>query len=236
MEIRAYDIDDEMIAATISDRAPRVRVYVPAGAAVVLGRGSKAEIETDLAAITEDGVPWLRRRGGGCAVVLDSGNVVVSAAIPVNSLGGSKSAFAGFSAWLAGTLAAMGIDGVRGDGISDLVRAGRKIGGSCIYQTNRVLYYTSTLLVAPDLDLVDRYLPHPPREPAYRRGRSHGAFMGRLADAVGDDDAVRFSIELGQRLRLTGRVPMVDAEQENQVRWRLPGGAETDNTQGAHGG
>jgi lipoate-protein ligase A len=40
--------------------------------------------------------------------------------------------------------------------------------------------YSATLLVDPDLDLVERYLAHPPREPEYRRGRPHRDFMGRL--------------------------------------------------------
>ena len=33
-------------------------------------------------AVLDDGVPVLRRRGGGCAVLLDPGNLVVAAALP----------------------------------------------------------------------------------------------------------------------------------------------------------
>ncbi|MDO9172389.1 MAG: lipoate--protein ligase family protein, partial [bacterium] len=36
------------------------------------------------------------------------------------------------------------------------------------------------LLFDPDLDLMERLLPHPPREPGYRRGRPHRAFLGRI--------------------------------------------------------
>ena len=118
-------------------------------------------------------------------MVLDPGNVIVSVALPLPGISGIKSAFGSISDWLIAALAEYGLPDVRQRGVSDLAipapgHLDLKIGGSCIYRTRGLLYYSTTLLVDPDLDLVDRYLPYPPREPDYRSGRSHRQFMGSL--------------------------------------------------------
>ncbi len=127
-------------------------------------------------------MPVLRRRGGGCAVVLDPGNAIVSLALPLPGVGGITSAFAAISAWLIDALARCGLPGARQEGTSDLAVGDRKVGGSCLWRTAGLVYYSTTLLVSPDLALTERYLPHPPREPAYRAGRAHREFMGALRD------------------------------------------------------
>ena len=175
-----YDHDDDLQAAALSDGQSQLRVVPWPEVAVVIGRGGKQPLELDTEAIAADAVPLYRRPGGGCAVVLDPGNVIVSVALPRPGIGGIKSAFAEISDWLIAGLAECGIQDVRQRGISDLAIGARKIGGSCIYRTRGLLYYSTTLLVDPDLDLVDRYLPHPPREPDYRAGRGHREFMGAL--------------------------------------------------------
>jgi lipoate-protein ligase A len=184
VEIDAYTVDDPLIDATRADGTPRMRITRPNAPAVVLGRGSKPERELLTDACALDGVPVLRRRGGGCAVVLDAGNVIVSAVLPVEGIGDNRRHFATISDWLIGGLTRLGIDGVRQDGISDLVLAQRKVGGSCIYRTKGLLYYSASLLAEPRLELMERYLAHPPREPDYRGGRSHRDFVGRMADVT----------------------------------------------------
>jgi lipoate-protein ligase A len=113
-------------------------------------------------------------------VVLDPGNLIVSVALPLEGIGRINSAFAAISDWLIDALAACDVPGVVQRGVSDLAIGERKIGGSCIHRTRGLVYYSTTLLIEPNLDLVDRYLIHPPREPNYRRGRSHRKFMGSL--------------------------------------------------------
>ncbi len=175
-----YTRDDEMSAATLADGAPRCSVYVPDRAMVVLGRGSKAELELDLDACQADRIPVHRRRGGGCAVVLDPGNVIVSLALAVEGIGRNKEHFARISGWLIHALAGAGVEGVTQRGVSDLCLGQRKVGGSCIQRARGLLHYGTTLLVSPDLTLMSRYLRHPPREPEYRAGRDHAAFVGQI--------------------------------------------------------
>lgn len=179
--IARYDLDDDLIAAVQRDGRPRFGVRAVADLSVVLGRGSKPELELWTDAIEAAVVTLLRRDGGGCSVVLDPGNVVVSAACRLPGLGGSKAAFAAFSAWLIAGLERSGIRGVQRQETSDLVVGDRKIGGASIHRSRDLLLYGSTLLVAPDVALSERFLRHPPREPAYRHGRPHREFMGALA-------------------------------------------------------
>lgn len=194
-----YDLDDDLLAAVRAEQAPRIRVRPWAGGpAVVMGRGGRQALELHRTAIAADGVPVYRRPGGGCAVVLDPGNLTVAVGLPRPGVGGITSAFGIIGDWLAAGLADCGLPGVVQEGTSDLVRNGRKIGGSCIWRTRGLLYYSTTLLVAPDPDLVTGYLPHPPREPAYRAGRNHRDFMGQLDEPSGSVKAV----ELAPRLEI----------------------------------
>lgn len=195
-----YDLDDDLLRGVREQAAPRVRVARVPAVSVVIGRGGRQADELHREAIARDGVPLYRRPGGGCAVVLDPGNLTVAVGLPLPGVGGITSAFATISAWLGAGLAECGIPGVVQEGTSDLALNGRKIGGSCIYRTRGLLYYATTLLLEPDLELVERYLPHPPREPVYRAGRTHREFMGSLR---GHDPALvanEFQSRLGTAL------------------------------------
>ena len=195
-----YTHDDRLLAAVLRAEIPRFTVYVLPAVAVVLGRGGDPDVELKVGNVTRDGVPVLKRPGGGCAVVLDPGNVIVAVALPLPGLAGIRTAFREISDWVIAGLASLGVAGVRQRGVSDLALGERKIGGACIYRTRGLLYYATTLLVRPDLDLVDRYLQHPPREPDWRRGRQHRDFMGRLPARVGRRGADAVAGELQSAL------------------------------------
>jgi len=195
LAIGAYDLDDPLLEAVAADRRPRHRVYRGDGVKVVLGRGSRPEKELKMDACREDGVAVLRRYGGGCSVVLDPGNVIVSAVLPVEGFAGNKGHFARLTGWLTAGLERAGAPGVTQRGISDLALGERKIGGACIYRTRELLLYSVTLLVEPEIGLIERYLAHPPREPDYRRGRTHSAFVTSLCrefpEVGGTEDLVQ---------------------------------------------
>ena len=196
--VGVYDRDDDLIEAVRQDGRARVRIERCSGTVVVIGRGGRVEVEVLLDAVKRDGVPLLRRRGGGCAVVLDPGNLVVSVVLPWPGVGKIDLAFRRISSWLAEGLGALGHPGIEQRGVSDLAIGDRKIGGSCIYRAIGLVYYSTTLLVDPDVELAERYLAHPPREPDYRAGRCHREFMGRLARPSGGLDVTEF----GRRLEV----------------------------------
>ncbi len=177
-----YNFDDEIISRTRADQISRVRVYEWTDISVVIGRGGKQEQELEAQNIIDDGITLYKRSGGGCSVVLDPGNLIVSVVLPMPGLAGIKSAFAAVSQWLITALARCGVPDVLQLGVSDLVIADRKIGGSCIYRTKGLLYYSTTLLINHDPQMVNRYLKHPPREPDYRCRRPHEQFMVSLEE------------------------------------------------------
>jgi len=181
MQIGSYRRGEALLAAAQQDRQARIDVYVPSQVEVILGRGSKPAEELHLSACATDGVPVLRRRGGGCAVVLDPGNVVVLAAEHAPGIGQNKAHFARLSAWLVSSLARLGVTGLTQRGISDLALGERKVAGASLHRSRDSLLYSVSLLVNPRISLMARYLKHPPREPDYRRGRSHKAFVGALS-------------------------------------------------------
>lgn len=191
--IGSFDFDEDILQAAAGTGRPMVKVYAWEGLALVLGRGSDPAREVRLEAVLADRVPLLRRRGGGCSVLLDPGNAVASLAFPLPGTGRITRAFDASLAWLVSGLERLGVQGIRKEGISDLALGDRKVGGTCLYRKSGLVYFSATLLVAPRVDLVERYLKHPPREPSWRRGRSHGDFMGDLSEKAGTKEAGEFA-------------------------------------------
>ncbi len=179
-DLLPYDQEDDLVAEARATGRALCRVYRPDRVAVVVGRGGDPARELRLEAIAADGTPVYRRPGGGGAVVLDPGNLVVALALPMPGLGNITGAFRLASDLVIDALAGCGVAGVAQRGVSDLALGDRKLGGSCLHRQRGMVHYSTTLLVEPDLALLDRYLQHPPREPDYRAGRPHGAFVTTL--------------------------------------------------------
>ena len=70
--------------------------------------------------------------------------------------------------------------GILRQGTSDLALDGRKFSGNSMRCKRRTLLYHGTLLYRFSLEQVPRYLNMPPRQPDYRRQRSHGDFVVNL--------------------------------------------------------
>jgi lipoate-protein ligase A len=160
-----------------------IRVWEPRTAAVVLGRSNASEREARPDVCEKEGVPVLRRLGGGGAVVLGPGCLVVSLARLVEEslvIGPYMEKAVGILAAAIREVAGVATE-PRGTG--DLCVGDRKILGSSVFRRRRVFFYQASLLVSMDLRLVDRYLRHPSREPEYRRGRPHGEFLTTLRAA-----------------------------------------------------
>ncbi|MCA1784984.1 MAG: lipoate--protein ligase family protein, partial [Desulfobacteraceae bacterium] len=195
--VRVYDFDQDLLAQVRQTGQPGVAVYPFAFPAVVAGRGSDPDKEINLSLCTADGIPVFRRMGGGCAVFLDPGTLIVSIVLPAKGFAGIQRLFNFCNQLLIRGFAAMGLTGIFQDGISDLVLADRKVGGSSFYRSKGIAYYTASLLVSTDLDVMERYLPHPPREPVYRRKRSHREFVTCLDRAFPGLTMADLSAQLG---------------------------------------
>ncbi len=202
--ILPFEFDNDLLEAVTDSKRPGMRIYPFDRRAVVAGRGSRLSRELHLDRIQQDSIPIYRRRGGGCAVFLDPGNLIVSIAFPAEGFGNVGPLFCRASQRVIRGLSAAGICGVYQDGISDLVIDDRKIGGSCFYRSKGMAYYSAALLVTPDLAAMENYLAHPPREPEYRRGRPHQEFVAGLSSFFPEMTVKALEMRLKDCLELDG--------------------------------
>ncbi len=140
--ILPYPYDEKLLASALKDSSPRLQVYLFPETAIVLGRGSNPEVELKLEESLKDQITLYRRRGGGCSVVLDPGNVVVSVILPIPGISENKKWFQRCTDWMIDGLEKVGIAGAYQDGVSDLVISNRKIAGSALYRMKGILYYS----------------------------------------------------------------------------------------------
>ena len=217
LRVTSYAEDEFILQAVARDGQTRIRVYRPERTSVVLGRGSDPDVELDAGACRADGIPVLRRRGGGCAVVIDLGNVIVSVAMAAPGLNHTRQRFDHLSDWLVRRLRGLGYHGLYRDGTFDVALADRKVGGACMYRSWNLMLFSATLLVSPGLKAIDRYVKHPPREPAYRRGRAHRDFLGGLPVDGGPERIEDFVAQLDDSLTVDG-LPLFAEEATYQAR------------------
>jgi lipoate-protein ligase A len=179
-------LDEVLLDAAHAGRlaGPVVRTWTAAAPTVVLGSSSRIADEVDVAACAAAGAALVRRPSGGLSVLLGPGCLVWSVITPYPAAVPSIDAIHG--AMLDPLVAALRAAGraVERRGSSDLAvvtgDAARKVAGNALRVRRSAVLYHGTLLDAFDLDLIGRLLRHPPREPDYRAGRAHGAFVANL--------------------------------------------------------
>lgn len=165
---------------------PVVRTWMADAPTVVLEASSRVAEEVDVDACAAAGARLVRRPSGGLTVVIGPGCLMWSVVAP--RPGGAPAIdaiHADMLEPLATALRAAGRPVLR-RGTSDLALetadagGARKVSGNALRIRREAVLYHGTLLDTFDLGLVDRVLRHPPREPGYRAGRSHGAFLANL--------------------------------------------------------
>lgn len=169
-------------AEAAGDGQEVLRLWEPAAPLVVVGRSSQVDAEVHAAACRELVIPVLRRPSGGAAVVLGPGCLMYAIVLNRRRRDG-LGAIDRVHRFVLGRLAAAlepSVPGVRCQGTSDLALDGRKFSGNSVRMRRHHLLYHGTLLYDFPLDLIDRCLAMPPRQPAYRDGRPHAAFVTNL--------------------------------------------------------
>jgi len=149
---------------------------------VVLGSGCVLHEDVDEKACAADGVPVLRRSSGGGTVLLSRGCLLYTLVLACDrsaALGAVRPSY-GYILERVGEALADILPGIEQAGISDLAAEGRKFSGNAQQRKRSFLLHHGTLLHAFDLALIGRYLRHPTRQPDYRGGRDHLAFLVNL--------------------------------------------------------
>jgi lipoate---protein ligase len=174
-------VNEDLLDSFLATEVPAYRVYEPSSLLAVLGAAGKPEADLILPHLEQDGVPWMRRRGGGGTVILGPDQAVLAVVKRVDSPYRNREYAEAINGWIVEALEGLGVRGVHPEGISDLAIGEKKIVGTSIYRTRLVLFYQASLLVANDVSLFTRYLAMPTKVPEYRRGRTHEDFCTTLA-------------------------------------------------------
>jgi lipoate---protein ligase len=159
-----------------------LRLWEPAQTMVVMGRSSKIADEVDVAACRATGVEVYRRASGGAAVVTGQGCLMYAVVLSYQLEPGLRAVDAAHRHVLGRIVAALRrcAPDVACRGVSDLALGDLKFSGNSVRCKREHLLYHGTLLYRFPLDAIARYLKMPPRVPAYRGDRAHGAFVTNL--------------------------------------------------------
>jgi lipoate-protein ligase A len=148
--------------------------------AVVLGSGCRLAEEVNEDACRTDAVPILRRSSGGGTVLLGPGCLLYSLILRCDRAPELAQIRSSYCHILRRVCRALGVAGAAPAGTSDIAVAGRKFSGNSQQRKRGHMLHHGSLLYAFDLAAIGRYVRPPPRQPDYRRGRSHEEFLYNL--------------------------------------------------------
>ena len=172
-------VDDAAARSAGATALHRLRFWWGGPPTVVMGSSERPEQVVDAEACARLGVDVLKRSTGGGSVLQTGGVLNYSLVTPAPA---SLDPRAGFRPGIELIRAMLGAFGLVGtwEGTSDVAVGGRKISGNAQARRWKALLIHGTLLVDFDHALAEAVLKHPPREPVYRRGRSHRDFVVTL--------------------------------------------------------
>jgi len=207
-------LDEALLdAAEAASRDEVLRIWEPAEHFVVSGRSSQVELEVNVGACRQRGVPILRRASGGAAIVAGPGCLMYSVILGYSRRPDLRMLDRAHQFVLSRVATGLASLGMRAGmcGTSDLAVEGRKVSGNSLRCKRDHLLYHGTLLYNFDLTLVGELLRMPPRQPVYRAGRPHGQFVANLP--VGAN-----SLRIGLAAAFEADQPLEDWPREQTAR------------------
>jgi lipoate-protein ligase A len=166
---------------------------------VVLGYANAVATEVDLAACDAESIAVLRRCSGGGTVLQGPGCLNYSLVLNIDDRPPLRSIASANRFIMEQNRAA--IERALSDkskiknqkskievsGHTDLTCDGRKFSGNSQRRRKKTLLFHGTFLLQFDLSRIEKFLPMPAKQPAYRQNRSHADFLRNLqlpADSV----------------------------------------------------
>ena len=193
-----------------------LRVWEFSSPVVVAGRSTRVEDEINTKYCNSRGIPVLRRCSGGASVVCGPGCLMYSLVLSCRGREGFLKIDFAHQYVMNRVLQAVQhqVGHAELQGVCDLTWKDRKCSGNSLRVTRESLLYHGTLLYDFDLSLLAKCLRHAPRQPAYRQGRDHEAFVTNVPI-----DPKRFTKDLGQVFEVQGQMG-VDSFRERIRRLR----------------
>ena len=173
-----YNLPDQQVLE--SEKDLDFLVWQPDQRYLVLGRSNEAVKSLIAETVDADKVQVLKRPSGGEAVLLSPNMLVIALKAPLSMVKKAHDVFVIANDIIKEALAKEGVENITSRGISDICIGEQKILGSAIYKKPDSVFYHAVLNVSEDVNLIERYLQHPKREPDYRKGRNHLAFVSAI--------------------------------------------------------
>jgi lipoate---protein ligase len=177
-------LDEALLEAAEETDRPRetLRIWESPDPVVVVGRSSQVALEVNLAHCRKHGIPVLRRSSGGAAIVAARGCLMYAVVLSYELRPALRSLDQAHRFVLETMLEALRplAPAVMRQATSDMTLGESKFSGNSMHCKRRNILYHGTLLYDFPLSLIEQCLAMPPRQPAYRGGRAHGAFVINL--------------------------------------------------------
>jgi lipoate-protein ligase A len=160
-----------------------LRFWEPREPFVVVGYANQANLEANIEVCNTLRIPILRRCSGGGTVVQGPGCLNYSLVLriqedsPLQTITRTNTFVMERQKGALNTLAKLP---VTIQGHTDLVLGNLKFSGNAQRRKRNCLIFHGTFLLQFDLDLIDRVLPMPSKQPDYRQNRSHADFLTNL--------------------------------------------------------
>lgn len=187
-----------LMGAEAGEVGPSFRTWEFAEPTVVLGRSSKVDQETDRKFCVSKRIAIYRRCSGGASIVGGPGCLMYSVVLSIDAYP-EAGKIDGAHALVMGRVlnaARKQQPEIELQGICDLTWQNRKFSGNALRISRGHVLYHGTILYAADLECIGRCLDLAPRQPGYREGRNHLAFVTnapldprRFSDSLADEFA-----------------------------------------------
>ncbi|MGH7844246.1 MAG: lipoate--protein ligase family protein [Candidatus Binatia bacterium] len=174
--------DEALLDECVETQGPEVlRFWEPRELFIVLGYSSR--IRSEVNGSCDNGIPVLRRCSGGGTVLQGPGCLNYALVLKI----AEGAAFSGVTQTNAAIMTKIhrALEPlVRGtmeiQGTSDLTLNGAKFCGNAQRRKKGFLLFHGVLLLEMNLDLIEKHLPVPAKQPRYRQNRAHKDFLANL--------------------------------------------------------
>jgi lipoate-protein ligase A len=179
-------IDEALLLSRMAGRSgDTVHLYRRRPPSVSIGYFQSAAEVADLEACRADGIPVVRRISAGGAIYTDERQLVYALAHdPPRPLRAKEGLDIGCDA-VVRTLARLGVEDARREGVNDVLVGTRKVSGSAQVIRRGVHLVHGTMLVDVDRTAMVRYLGQDRREGSTRVGTTPGGRVTTLAEVMG---------------------------------------------------
>lgn len=173
-------------------------LWIPDRTIIVQGRANNLHDSVFVELAHKDGIEIIKRPSGGESVILSRNTLVISVKIDIEDQLKAHSFFDKINSIIKLSLSNLGIKNLLSKGISDISIGEKKILGSSMFRKPGFLFYHAVLNVSENIEIIDKYLKHPKREPDYRKGRKHTDFVSSIKEQGYNIDnvVIRESIQM----------------------------------------